>query len=433
LGPYLGRHTDLIGCTKGVLTNPNCQYDSNFVAIHTLGAWKQSYKGKQSENSEDEIVQIEDSKVLDSKLNESNISDEEEHVDHGDYCPKRSLVNALSDWLPSFNTSGVAERIDLEDLVLLSDFFFLPYEYGKEARKCVKILEFIADNTSDKKSEAWKKNIKEIKWIATRIERVAERMSRCASCNSSASTMSPFLSDLSKVFWILVAFITWLDEIAEEVTYLSADSKKVRNEFPSYNYIDDDVETNPELTVTSRLLAILPRPQLYQFIVKDFTTPWFPGLSIKYSKPSKTRHGIFESSDEMEFDDSQTWPLSELIRLDNMNIPDENIYLALNTTIHPLEHATALITRSEEGELTSCSGVYIHLAVRQKSAMASLHSVSMMLVVILSILSCCEPQPVRITLDSGTENFKSLLRNLSFEEINSQNQSTTRSTFLLKN
>ena len=198
--------------------------------------------------------------------------------------------------------------------------------------------------------------------------------------------MSPFLSDLSKVFWILVAFITWLDEIAEEVTYLSADSKKVRNEFPSYNYIDDDLETNPELTVTSRLLAILPRPQrefvfflktffylhlydlfkreteinckfiVYQFIVKDFTTPWFPGLSIKYSKPSKTRHGIFESSDEMEFDDSQTWPLSELIRLDNMNIPDENIYLALNTTIHPLEHATALITRSEEGELTSCSG-----------------------------------------------------------------------------
>ena len=94
-------------------------------------------------------------------------------MDHGDYCPKRSLVNALSDWLPSFNTSGVAERIDLEDLVLLSDFFFLPYEYGKEARKCVKILEFIADNTSDKKSEVWKKNIKQIKWIATRIERVA--------------------------------------------------------------------------------------------------------------------------------------------------------------------------------------------------------------------------------------------------------------------
>lgn len=96
-------------------------------------------------------------------------------------------------------------------------------------------------------------------------------MSRCASCNSSASTMSPFLSDLSKVFWILVAFITWLDEIAEEVTYLSADCKKVRNEFPSYNYIDDDLETNPELTVTSRLLAILPRPQReFLFLLKTF-------------------------------------------------------------------------------------------------------------------------------------------------------------------
>ena len=71
--------------------------------------------------------------------------------------------------------------------------------------------------------------------------------------------MSPFLSDLSKVFSILVAFITWVDEFGEEVTCLSADPKKVIDEFPTYNYIDE--ETNPELTVTSRLLAILPRSQ----------------------------------------------------------------------------------------------------------------------------------------------------------------------------
>ena len=40
-------------------------------------------------------------------------------------------------------------------------------------------------------------------------------MSRSASCNSCASTMSPFLSDLSKVFSILVAFITWVDEFGK--------------------------------------------------------------------------------------------------------------------------------------------------------------------------------------------------------------------------
>ena len=129
------------------------------------------------ENLEDEIVQIEESKILDSKkLNESNIShlsDEEEHEDHGDYCPKRALVNALSDWLPTFNTSGAGERVDLEDLLLLSDFFFLPYEYGKEAKKCVKMLEFIAANTNERQSKDWKKTVQDIRAVASRIERVA--------------------------------------------------------------------------------------------------------------------------------------------------------------------------------------------------------------------------------------------------------------------
>ena len=49
LGPYSGRHSDLVGITKGVLTNPNCQYESNFVAIHTLAAWRASFKEKSAD------------------------------------------------------------------------------------------------------------------------------------------------------------------------------------------------------------------------------------------------------------------------------------------------------------------------------------------------------------------------------------------------
>ena len=44
-GPYSGRNSNLVGFTAGVLTNPNCEYDANYVAIHTLGSWKKSYKG----------------------------------------------------------------------------------------------------------------------------------------------------------------------------------------------------------------------------------------------------------------------------------------------------------------------------------------------------------------------------------------------------
>lgn len=37
LGPYSGRSPEIISKLNGVMTNPNCEYGANFVAIHTLG------------------------------------------------------------------------------------------------------------------------------------------------------------------------------------------------------------------------------------------------------------------------------------------------------------------------------------------------------------------------------------------------------------
>lgn len=39
LGPYQGRSPDLIPKLRGVLTNPNCEFGANYVAIHTLAQW----------------------------------------------------------------------------------------------------------------------------------------------------------------------------------------------------------------------------------------------------------------------------------------------------------------------------------------------------------------------------------------------------------
>ena len=40
LGPYDGRPTDLQQCLKGVLVNPNCEFEANFIVTHTLGQWR---------------------------------------------------------------------------------------------------------------------------------------------------------------------------------------------------------------------------------------------------------------------------------------------------------------------------------------------------------------------------------------------------------
>lgn len=51
LGPYSGRSTDLIPNLRGVLTNPNCEYGANFIAIHTLAQWSRCNVDAQRDHS----------------------------------------------------------------------------------------------------------------------------------------------------------------------------------------------------------------------------------------------------------------------------------------------------------------------------------------------------------------------------------------------
>ena len=39
VGPYEGRPPELVSHLRGVLTNPNCEFEANFVAMHTLAQW----------------------------------------------------------------------------------------------------------------------------------------------------------------------------------------------------------------------------------------------------------------------------------------------------------------------------------------------------------------------------------------------------------
>lgn len=42
LGPYEGRSTSLIPHLRGVMTNPNCEFEANYIPIHTLAQWAKS-------------------------------------------------------------------------------------------------------------------------------------------------------------------------------------------------------------------------------------------------------------------------------------------------------------------------------------------------------------------------------------------------------
>ncbi|XP_067286968.1 protein O-GlcNAcase isoform X2 [Pseudorasbora parva] len=135
LGPFKNRPTELIPKLRGVLTNPNCEFEPNFVAIHTLATWCKSSCGQK---------------------------DVPMDGDDQDYNPHEALQLALTDWLVEFGradqpdgsrgrckrdedepmqTDGyvpgpkenqlyTAEPLELSDLRLLAELFYLPYEHG---------------------------------------------------------------------------------------------------------------------------------------------------------------------------------------------------------------------------------------------------------------------------------------------------------------
>ncbi|XP_026215780.1 protein O-GlcNAcase [Anabas testudineus] len=165
LGPYKDRPSELIPKLRGVLTNPNCEFYPNFVAIHTLATWCKA--------------------TADAGPRDVEMGDEEEDPC---YSPQKALTLALTDWLQEFlstdqpggrlkkeasdeepmqtdmgessyvpgpdeNPLYTAEPLTLDDLKLLSDLFYLPYEHGPTARTMLRELDWLKNHSQAATSE----------------------------------------------------------------------------------------------------------------------------------------------------------------------------------------------------------------------------------------------------------------------------------------
>jgi len=100
LGPYSGRSPDIIPKLRGVMTNPNCEYGANFVAIHSLAAWSRcTVDGCETLSTNDTVTS--DIKLelgSPGELVPPPPSNLPSHV----YHPRHALRAAVSQWLPEF-------------------------------------------------------------------------------------------------------------------------------------------------------------------------------------------------------------------------------------------------------------------------------------------------------------------------------------------
>ncbi|KAM7377501.1 hypothetical protein PAMA_014012 [Pampus argenteus] len=79
LGPFKGREPQLKRHLRGLLLNPNCEFEANYIPLHTLGSWNRAVK-------------------------------EERKDEECEYCPDGALSAALHDWMEELNQPLQAGR-----------------------------------------------------------------------------------------------------------------------------------------------------------------------------------------------------------------------------------------------------------------------------------------------------------------------------------
>ena len=101
LGPYAGRSADLYPYLDGILTNPNCEFESNFMAINGLALWYQHGKaaasgGSGGESPAAELMDVDSPAAADTEKNPVG------------YDAVTSLRAGIQEWLAEFQKPTLA-------------------------------------------------------------------------------------------------------------------------------------------------------------------------------------------------------------------------------------------------------------------------------------------------------------------------------------
>ncbi len=131
LGPFTGRPNSLRSQVRGILSNPNNEFEANFIPLRTLALY-----GKQK-----------------------------------NYQSKKAYQQALREWLPRFKTYG-KEPIILQELEFLGDLLYTPFEQGQRAKRILKDAAFCLSRTP----KNWKGELNRLKKDAEDISRLFEKL-----------------------------------------------------------------------------------------------------------------------------------------------------------------------------------------------------------------------------------------------------------------
>uniref|UniRef100_A0A8C4GL54 protein O-GlcNAcase n=1 Tax=Dicentrarchus labrax TaxID=13489 RepID=A0A8C4GL54_DICLA len=229
LGPFKGREPQLRSNLRGLLLNPNCEFEANYIPLHTLGSW---YRAGKEERKGEGIGGGKDRKA--KGLMSSWKEEVMRHVPKGEKKrPNQSVQpNQPPGSKPLAHSGGGKGQkaqgrglcggkglLSESQVRLLVGLHYLPHEHGLSAQKLLQDLTWLKTNchlvsTNSKKAPPQK--IDEWRGRASRFMSLCEDIAQlhCSVVGGANRAvlydLYPYVWDLRNMALVAKAFICWL-------------------------------------------------------------------------------------------------------------------------------------------------------------------------------------------------------------------------------
>ncbi|CAF1144432.1 unnamed protein product [Rotaria sordida] len=307
LGPFCGRSSNLSSRLSGMLINPNCEFELNFIPLNTLGQWYQSLRINENQDQiddddDDNSIQIREiyqsNKALDQALidwlpefNKVKTAHDSQQILKIDNSPQamspKPTVSSLildedsQDSICESQTSttsssklhimecdgnGNSTDLTLDDIRLLVELFYLPYEHGPNVQQMFIDFYWLRFNYSQNENlNEWRCRSSSFHNNAKNISRLVQRLTTIHN-RSLLYDIYNYVTDISSTISLCSRYLHWIDNDNKRSTiFLSGDvepsSKRggLAGEFLNILPMGDFQSIiKPELNSSSNIFLIQP-------------------------------------------------------------------------------------------------------------------------------------------------------------------------------
>uniref|UniRef100_A0A8C1BQM0 protein O-GlcNAcase n=1 Tax=Cyprinus carpio carpio TaxID=630221 RepID=A0A8C1BQM0_CYPCA len=224
LGPFKGRPPGLRAHLRGLLLNPNCEFEANFIPLHTLGSWYKEVKeeGKGERRMEDR----EPKRPITSSRSTGALASDEIPADPLMSQDLKAGENQVS---RSFSHEKISRRglcsgrvpLSEAQVQLLVGLYYLPHEHGPPAQNLLQDLTWLKANchcvsvngngkkASPQKVEEWRDRAG--RFLAACDDVALLHGAVVTSINRAVLyDLYPYIWDLRNTLLVAKAFICWL-------------------------------------------------------------------------------------------------------------------------------------------------------------------------------------------------------------------------------